>query len=127
MSKEYLVEIDKHSIVVNKTIYYDKLFELGKKISQITNCHDLDAEKIYHVDGKYYMSITASEKCLQDLVHNRIIDSLNYPDILGEDKLYEILQKSGLEEIPDEDIYEFRDAMRVAVSHPQDENSCILS
>lgn len=116
---ELLICIDKYDIVKDRVIYYEKLFELARKISTIVVCHDIDSEKIYKVEGKYYISITASEECIKMLEKNSII---SHSDILNEDQLADILEKGGLQEIPEENIYEF-DGLHVKSKVNE---SCIL-
>lgn len=78
--------------------------------TQFVSSNDLDTDKIYNVAGKYYISATLSEECVKCLEKEGIIQ---YRDILNEDQLAKVLEENGLEEIPDENIYEFEKDLHV--------------
>ena len=107
---DLMICIDKYDIVRDGIIYYEKLFELGKKITTISACSDLDSGRIYRINEKFYISITASEECIK---------CLEKEDIINEDQLSKMLEKNGLTEIPDEDIFEYDTEMQVKIQSKQ--------
>ena len=104
MSREsYLVQVPA-DVVKDETIYYDNLFAWAVKIKNLSACRDIDSERIYVLDGKYYALVEATASCIQMIVENGYVSE---DGVISQDVLSEILQENGWKQIPKENIYDF--------------------
>jgi hypothetical protein len=111
MPKSYLIRIDNKDMFNDGVIYYDKLEELKKKISSISECEDVNLEQFYKIVDKYYIMITTNKKCLDKLIDYEFISE---DDILTDDDMFQQNLANNVE------IYTFDDKLQ------QSETQCVL-